>query len=68
MMSCKRESLAVDALISHPKHVLIPLHASLRVGLPANFALLGIHRLLQLAALLLQLRWLLGLLALVFLL
>lgn len=48
MMSCKYESLAVGALISHPKHVLIPLSASLTVALPANFALLDIHRWLQL--------------------
>lgn len=48
MMSCKCESLAVDALISHPKNVLIPLNASLTVTLPAVLALLDIHRWLQL--------------------
>jgi len=43
MTLCKCESIAVDALILHPKYVLIPLHASLTVGVPANFALLDIY-------------------------
>lgn len=52
------ESFSANSLISQPKHVLTSLPAGVTAVLPANFASLDNHRLMQVQ--LLKLKWLLG--------